>query len=147
MAYQVVDIDSKEKINFRELLINRCQMMFNECISFNPSTDSKFTITKDTSSGCMTFIGELYNCGLLTNKIINSCLLLLLMRLKQDKTYIINNISILLKIVGGNFSKQCPDNSEFIFNKIDALINSGTLSYKEKFALMDLVDLKEKNNW
>ena len=73
VGYCVIDKDTKEEVFFRELLINRCQMMFNECISFDPSLDNKFTITKDTSIGCMTFIGELYNCNLLTNKIINIC--------------------------------------------------------------------------
>lgn len=147
VGYCVVDEVTKEEYYFRELLINRCQMMFNECISFDPNLDNKFTITKDTTSGCMTFIGELYNCNLLTNKIINSCLLLLLMRYKKDKTYIINNISILLRTVGNNFCKKCPHESEDIYKRINQLVDSGNLSFKEKFALMDLIDLKEKNKW
>lgn len=133
--------------HFRELLIDRCQMMFNECVSFDPALENKMLVTKETSIGCMTFIGELYNCDLLTNKIINSCFLLLLMKSEQNKFYIIDCICALMKVVGKNFSTKCKNETQIIFDKLQNLIKLNILSNKDKFSLMDLVDLKNSNKW
>ena len=141
-----VEEDSKV-VHFRELLIERCQMMFNECVSFDPALINKTLVTKETAVGCMTFIGELYNCGLLTDKIINSCFLLLLMKSTGSKTYIIECICTLMRVVGDNFNKKCKNESKVIFDKISTLIKSNTLMNKDKFGLLDLLDMKQNNKW
>lgn len=133
--------------HFRELLIDRCQMMFNECVSFDPALVNKVLVTKETAIGCMTFIGELYNCELLTNKIINSCFLLLLMKADQNKFYIIDCICILMKVVGDNFNNKCKNESKIIFDKLLNMIKSNNLPNKDKFALMDLIDMRKNNKW
>ena len=132
---------------FRELLINKCQSMFNECISFDPLVQGKRLITKEIATGCMTFIGELYNHELLTAKIINSCFLLLLMRAEQNKSFVIDSINILMKTAGKIFNIKSKPEATVIFEKVNALIKSNKLPNKEKFALMDLIDLKNQNKW
>lgn len=132
---------------FRELLIGKCQLMFNDCVSFDPENASKSLITKETAVGCMSFIGELYLYDLLTNKIINSCFLLLLMKAGQNKSHIIECISTLMKVAGKLFTSKCPADAKLIFDKIDKLITSGTLQNKDKFALMDIIDLKKNGKW
>ena len=124
-------------------------MMFNECASVDTNiinVNSK-NITKETAIGCMTFIGELYICDLLTNKIINSCFLLLLMKIEQNKGYIIDSICILMKVCGKVFTTKCPNDSKIIFEKIEKMISMNILQNKEKYALMDIIDLKNENGW
>ena len=139
--------DNDKIAYFRELLINKCQQMFNECVFFDPSIDNNTMISKEISTGCMIFIGELYNCELLTNKIINSCFLLLLKRLEQNKINIIDNICALMRIVGKIFVNKCSVETNLIFEKLDKLMKSGTLNNKDKFSLMDLFDMKKDNKW
>lgn len=139
--------ENDKMVYFRELLINKCQSMFNECISFDPSILGKKLITREISIGCMTFIGELYNHELLTGKIINSCFLLLLLRAEQNKSFVIDSITVLMKVAGNIFNDKSKQDILVIFNKLDTLMKSNKLPNKEKFALMDLMDLKNKNNW
>lgn len=153
-GYSTKDEDNEGKVHYyRELLIGRCQLMFNECVSIdpnglvNPIPITKTMLTKETAIGCMTFIGELYLCDLLTNKIINSCFLLLLMKVGQNKSHVIECICTLMKVCGKSFSFKCTTESNVIFDKIDKLIASNTLQNKEKYALMDIVDLKKDNKW
>jgi MIF4G domain len=138
-SYYVKEND--KNIYFRELLINKCQMMFNDCVSFDPILDNKTLVTKEVAIGCMIFIGELYNSELLTSKIVNSCFLLLLMKSGQNKPYIIDCICILMKTTGKIFSEKCPNESNIIFDRLEKLAHTGTLSNKDKFAVMDLFDM------
>lgn len=142
-GYCLTDNNTNVNVFFRELLIQRCQQMFNDCL-----IQTNDNVTKEKSTGCMTFIGELYNCELLTHKIINSCFLLLLLKFKQDKLYIIESIVALMKVVGKRFYSESPQDANLVFQKISKLIETPeTLSNKEKFALMDLIDLRKDNNW
>jgi hypothetical protein len=141
-----VNTDDK-MIYFRELLINKCQQTFNECVFSDTLLENKTPISKELSTGCMIFIGDLYNCELLTNKIINSCFLLLLKRSEQNRAHMIDNICALMRVVGRSFNQKCVTESNTIFEKLDKLMSSGVLINKDKFALMDLFDLKKGNNW
>lgn len=139
--------EDDKTVYFRELLINKCQTMFNECISYDPTALGKKLITKEISIGCMTFIGELYNHDLLTTKIINSCFLLLLMKAEQNKNFIVDSINTLMKTVGQLFNVKSKPEATIIFDKIGSLVKSNKLPNKDKFALMDLLDLKTKHKW
>jgi translation initiation factor 4G len=145
VAFSVKDDD--KVFYFRESLINRCQKMFNDCISITdePTSESSDTskpnVTKETAIGCMTFIGELFLLDLLTTKIINSCFLLLLMKIQSNKTHIVDCICTLLKVVHDSFMVSCPAEYKNILDKINKLVASETLQNKDKFALMDIIDL------
>ena len=141
-------IKEDDKVSyFRELLINRCQIMFNDCISYDPSIPNKTLITKEMAIGCMTFIGELYNYELLTNTIINSCFLLLLVRAEQKKSYITDSIFSLMKVVGNNFNTKCKAELKVVFDKIDKLIKSNKLPMRDTCILANLMDIKTDNKW
>lgn len=141
LAKGLVNFSIKEQDNvfcFRELLIRKCQMMFNDCVSFDTVNTN---ITKERAMGCMSFIGELYLCDLLNNKIINSCFLLMLIKVDNTKPYLIEFISTLMKVVSKTFIIKCPNESKIVFEKIQKIIDSGDFLSKEKFTLMDIMDL------
>ena len=141
-------IKENDKVSyFRELLINRCQLMFNDCISYEPDVPNKTVITKEMAIGCMTFIGELYNHELLTNTIINSCFLHLLVRAEQKKVYITDCIFSLMKITGNNFNIKCKNEIKIVFEKIDKLIKSTKLPMRDICILSNLMDIKAQSKW
>ena len=121
--------------------------MFNDCISYDPTVPNKTLITKDMAIGCMTFIGELYNHELLTNTIINSCFLLLLVRAEQKKSYTTDCIFSLMKVGGNNFNTKCKNEAKVVFEKIDKLIKSNKLPMRDVCILSNLMDIKVANKW
>lgn len=148
-AYYIL-ID-EQKIYFREILINKCQSMFNECLSFDkelevlPKGDTfKF---KDQVLGCMNYIGELYNQELLTDKIINSCFNLIHIKINLKKVYTVDILCTLIKTVGNKFSKKASTDFNICFEKINMLKTNNNLTIKEKFMIMDIIDLRKKEGW
>lgn len=137
--------ENDKQIYFRELLINKCQTMFNDCLLFEG--DAGKTISRDMACGCMKFVGELYNCDLLTNKIINSCFMLLILKVNHHISYIIECICILMKSVIKKFIEKCPTEAHHIFDKLNKFIESGLLQNKDKFALMDIIELQKVDSW
>lgn len=136
------------QIIFRKILVNKCQMMFEECISLdelNKST-SNFRF-KDEVLGCIRFIGELYNVSLLTDKIIYSCYMILLSKIDLNKLYIIESICTIITTTADKFSKDCNNIMKKYFKELKTLSKSDKIDKKEKFMLMDLFDANEKNSW
>jgi translation initiation factor 4G len=126
---------NNEVICFRTSIVKRCQIMFNE-IKEAP---------KDKAKGCVSFIGELYNYNLLPTNIINYCFNeLIVMRENTIFDKIVECIFTLMKISGNKFWANNKQDANIIFNKIDLLIKEGNLSNKDKFSLMDTLDLKKK---
>ena len=120
---------------FRKLIITRCQATFTEL----PKA------SKEKAKGCMSFIGELYNCDLLPNTIIFFCFNeLITMHEKKIGEYFIECIFVFMKTIGEKFWKNSNANARLIFGKLNELINSGNLSNREKFSLMDTTDLMKK---
>ena len=145
IGYSIKDDD--KLVYFRELLINRCQIMFNDCSSFDPTTSGKTVITKEIATGCMVFIGELYNLTLLTDKIINSCFMLLLMKVGQGKAFIIDCICALMRTCGVIFVQRDYNDAKVVFERIEKLVmveGKVELSNRDKFALMDVLDARKK---
>jgi len=139
-------------VYFRELLINKCQAMFAECISADqPTSDEDVenrenTKTKQEIIGCMTLISELYNNDLLTAKIINSCLLLLMMRVNTKKPYLVESILTIIKIAGKKFSANTNEMTA-VFDRLVVLSKSDQITNKDKYMLFDLFDIKDKEGW
>lgn len=140
-------ITEDKKIYFRDLLVNECQQTFNACISYDPENKETIEVSKEKATGCIRFIGDLYNHGLLTDKIINSCFLLLLMKVNSSNGYIVDCVCDLLKTSGKQFISKCPKETEMIFQKIELAIKSGKLCNRDKFSLMDMVDFKKANKF
>lgn len=127
-----------DKLSFRKSTITRCQMMFNDLS----------TTSKEKAKGCMTFIGELYNCDLLPNTIICYCFNELISmnekRTEGAEANFIECIYVFMKVLGEKFWKNDNNKAKFIFTQLETLIKNGKLSNREKFSLMDTTDLKKK---
>jgi len=146
--YLIVD---DNKIFLKEFLINKCQHIFNETLRISNESEFELNDTfkfKEQIDGSIIFIGELYNHDLLNNKIINLCFKLIFNKLNNNgnNSFLIKNICILLKKVGKKFSYN-NENIVKIINKIDELKNHKDIQLKEKFTIMDVLDLKIKEKW
>lgn len=131
------------KIYFRDIFLLKCEHVFLESIDINNEDElkdcelkSKFEIT-----GLMIFIGQLYNHGLLTNKIIYNCLINLMLKITEDKLFAIDNICKLIIIIGEKFSKSCPSDFAKILKRLE-IIKDTLDSKKSKFAIMDILEKK-----
>jgi hypothetical protein len=127
-----------ELLSFRKSTITRCQIMFSDLGN----------TTKEKAKGCITFIGELYNCDLLPNSIIWHCFNGLI-SMHEKKTEEIevsftDCIYMFMKVLGERFWKNNNANAKIIFGKLETLMNTGKLTNREKFSLMDTIDLKKK---
>lgn len=132
--------DGNETHSFRRILIKQCQDIFKQCIMDNSTIDKMF------GNGCMTFIGELYLHNLLSGAIINSCFLLMLANVGNTAISNPNNIDYISTLMRTTIKKFINTNNkdiENIFDKIEKLIESGTLQTRDKFSLMDLVDIRD----
>lgn len=136
-----ITVQHEEKtVSFRVLIINRCQGLFNDSIS-------GINLSRDQAIGCMHFISELYMCNILNDKIINSCILLMLMKINSNyQTNIIDYIYTIMNIVNKKFIEKSPNEYNNIYSKIDGIMKTTQFSPKDKFKLMDIMDLKKLIN-
>lgn len=147
-SYYIKEVETGKDIFFRQLLINKCQLMFNNCLLYDPIHDNKTLITKEMAIGCMVFIGELYNIELLTNKIISSCFAMLIGKIGQNKSLIVECLAVLLKTVAPIYSMKFKSESTQIFDEIKNIVKTNeTMLKKDKFVLMDLLDMQKANGW
>lgn len=146
LASYYIEVD-QQKVFFREILINKCQKMFTEAISQDNEleTDNIDSIFKFKSQviGCIIYVGELYNQELLTDRIMYSCFKAIFSKVSLKKVYIIEILCSLIKTVGPRFGKKCPTEFENCLKTINDIKNE-TANKKDKFALMDILDLYKK---
>lgn len=146
-----INIDEDDKIYFRTLLINKCQYMFTNAVSLeepleNLDNSNAIFKFKNHVLGCVEYIGELYNQELLSDRIITCCFGLLFTK-GANKIYTIDILCTLIKTIGANFFKKCPTEANQTFENINQLKDEPTINTKDKFAIMDILDLKKKQNW
>ncbi len=153
MANYYID-DNDDRVHFREILVTRCQRMFEEAVSLDKALEEDLSFDSDSIfqhkeqiMGCITFIGMLYNRGLLVSRIIDSCFTMLIMNTDLNKAYTIESITTLMRTVGEKLHKEAKNEADNIYVKIEALANDRRLKMKDKFALMDLVDLRDTKHW
>lgn len=149
ISYYILD-ETGKNIYFRELLINTCQLSFYEVISHEQESINTGIKSKESILGCMNFIGELYNNDLLTSKIINSCFLVMLMKLGPTKQYLIDCICSLMRIVGKSFYSKCKNETNNIFDKLKNVLDESKqlgLSKKDEFNIIDILELRIKEKW
>lgn len=161
--------DTSKVINFRTMLLTRCQREFdtdylasinhdelqeeiNNCTDENKKRELKEILqekankAKRRSLGNIRFIGELFKLSMLTEGIMNDCIDRLL---KQDNDE--ENLECLCKLlatIGKNMDK--PSNSGKMKNYFDRLDRiskkKDTVSARIRFMILDIIDLR-KNNW
>jgi translation initiation factor 4G len=128
--------DGEKQVFFRELLLNKCQALFEECISKQDDIE----ISKERVMGCMTFIGELYNINLLTNNIIYGCFMALLVKIALKCVYTIESTCVLMSVIGKEFVRKDITKVEICINKISQLLTSTEISKREKFMIQDVIE-------
>jgi hypothetical protein len=144
--------DEEQDGVFRELLITKCQTTFEEGISLGETdTQSEFGTKlfkyKENLFGFIIFIGELYNHTLLSDNIINSCFMTLVDKFNEKKSYAMEGLCSLMKTIGTQFFKNSPELAEACFNKLEEFKNSNDIGIRDKFSVMDLIDIRHKYEW
>jgi len=131
-----------KQIKFREILLKYCQKSFYENISYNKDDDNiDLFYIKGKILGCIKFIGELYNLNIIPHKVIVACFNDLISHVNKN-IYMVDSICCLMMTCGLKMSKCNPNDVNILFNKFNFLKKS--ISLPEKFALMDLDDIKNK---
>eukprot|EP00062_Callorhinchus_milii_P012760 gi/632960130/ref/XP_007896020.1/ PREDICTED: eukaryotic translation initiation factor 4 gamma 3 isoform X2 [Callorhinchus milii] len=152
-------------VNFRKLLLNRCQKEFEKDKAediFNEkrqkeidasSNEEKSRLqaelkeTKDMarrrSIGNIKFIGELFKLKMLTEAIMHDCVVKLLKNHDQES---LECLCRLLTTIGKDldFEKAKPRMDQY-FNQMEKIVKERKTSSRIRFMLQDVIDLRQKN--
>ncbi|XP_051957506.1 eukaryotic translation initiation factor 4 gamma 3 isoform X1 [Xyrauchen texanus] len=154
-------------VNFRKLLLNRCQKEFErdkvddvvlerkekELDSATSSTErerlqEEFVEAKDKarrrSTGNIKFIGELFKLKMLTEPIMHDCVVKLL---KNHDDESLECLCRLLTTIGKDldFEKAKPRMDQY-FNQMEKIVKERKTSSRIRFMLQDVIDLR-LHNW
>jgi len=176
-----VNIKDTNNNVFRKLMLNRCQEEF-ESNKDNRWSDgdenekpvsqmtdeekleyskrqSERTKKKRRSLGNIRFIGELYMCQMITQKIIRFCFWTLFNQLKNPDEESVECLCFLFKTVGKKVENQFiaveKGNNNLLewskewkryFNDITVLSKNKSFPSRMRFMLMDIIELR-KNKW
>jgi len=160
---QVTTPDTNKQVTFRQLMLNKCQKMFE--ISTIPVTLAEQPDTEKRNKenhyalGNILFLGELFNRNLVPAHITEAILNLLLQKIieglniepekgKLQTEGCCEKLCRLFCCVGKNLdlNYKTKPNVEKLVNDIKSLMRSAKLPMRLNFMLSDLVDLKQ-NNW
>ncbi|KAJ1294491.1 hypothetical protein BS78_01G150300 [Paspalum vaginatum] len=164
LAYSLPDLsEDNEKITFKRLLLNRCQMEFERGVRKEVKTgksegEDEVKQTKEEREerrmcarrhmlGSSGFIGELYKKRMLTERIMHECIKKLIGDLGNPNEENIEGLCKLMSTVGEVIdhpkAKECMD---VYFEMMHKLSTSQKLPYRVRFLLRDLIDLR-KEKW
>jgi translation initiation factor 4G len=147
---------------FRKYLLNRCQEEFEKGWEINlpdkPEGEGEAALlseeyyiaaaAKRRGLGLIQFIGELYKLGMLTLRIMHECVLKLLDFEGAPDESAVESLSKLLITIGGTMSQHetGPKMLAMYFDRIEKIKDMEGLPSRQKFMLLDLIDLR-KANW
>jgi len=148
-----------EKVTFKDALINQCQNQFENAyqpVKLDDVTDpyereERLSKQKKDALGTVQFIGELYNKGLLPNKICSVCLKELIMI--EDPTDLqIESAYKLLRTIGKKYDsedgKRKGDSGKKHLDNIFALLKQQTKKNAKRVRiLVDILEGIRANNW
>nr|XP_046263507.1 eukaryotic translation initiation factor 4 gamma 1a isoform X3 [Scatophagus argus] len=154
-------------VNFRKLLLNRCQKEFEkdqdddeifekkqkeleaakdeeECERLRVELEEARDKARRRSLGNIKFIGELFKLKMLTEAIMHDCVVKLLKNHDEES---LECLCRLLSTIGKDldFEKAKPRMDQY-FNQMDKIIKERKTSSRIRFMLQDVLDLR-KNNW
>eukprot|EP00066_Takifugu_rubripes_P028540 XP_011617806.1 PREDICTED: eukaryotic translation initiation factor 4 gamma 1-like [Takifugu rubripes] len=154
-------------VNFRKLLLNRCQKEFerdqdddeiferkqkeldaakagDERDRLKAELDEAKDQARRRSLGNIKFIGELFKLKMLTEAIMHDCVVKLLKNHDEES---LECLCRLLSTIGKDldFEKAKPRMDQY-FNQMDKIIKERKTSSRIRFMLQDVLDLR-KNNW
>uniref|UniRef100_A0AAX7TQG4 Eukaryotic translation initiation factor 4 gamma, 1a n=1 Tax=Astatotilapia calliptera TaxID=8154 RepID=A0AAX7TQG4_ASTCA len=154
-------------VNFRKLLLNRCQKEFEkdqdddeifekkqkeleaakdgeERERFRVELEEARDKARRRSLGNIKFIGELFKLKMLTEPIMHDCVVKLLKNHDEES---LECLCRLLSTIGKDldFEKAKPRMDQY-FNQMDKIIKERKTSSRIRFMLQDVLDLR-RNNW
>uniref|UniRef100_A0A673HH11 Eukaryotic translation initiation factor 4 gamma 1-like n=1 Tax=Sinocyclocheilus rhinocerous TaxID=307959 RepID=A0A673HH11_9TELE len=150
-------------VNFRKLLLNRCQKEFEKDKDDDETFEKKqkeldeeekqrlkeeLEDAKDKarrrSLGNIKFIGELFKLKMLTETIMHDCIVKLLKNHDEES---LECLCRLLSTIGKDldFEKAKPRMDQY-FNQMEKIIKERKTSSRIRFMLQDVLDLR-RNNW
>ncbi|XP_052211936.1 eukaryotic translation initiation factor 4 gamma 1-like isoform X2 [Dreissena polymorpha] len=161
------DSKSNEMVNFRAVLLTRCQREFEKDKSseavfvtkreeiekcedavkkeeLKHDLDYEESKAKRRSLGNIRFIGELFKLKMLTENIMHDCVFKLL-RSKDAES--LECLCRLLTTIGKELdSDKARPRMDQYFQQMDKIVNDKKNSARVRFMLQDMIDLR-KNNW
>lgn len=125
---------------FNDILLTRCQKMFEQGFSNKSSDADQFKNLfkhKENLIGYIRFIGELYNCELLTDNILNNCFQVMFV---NSMEYTIECLCNLMITVSDEFTKRNHTSACECYIKLKDIKDSAKTGIKDRFRIMDLLD-------
>jgi len=150
-------------VNFRKLLVNRCQMEFEKNSVVELDREAKLTEIEQTtdpekkkelqltfeeeerrirmkSLGNIRFIGELFKLGMLTTNIMQRCIKDLLAEGYEES---LECLCKLLTTIGKDLESKNQDLSEYFTKMKEISQKRGEISSRVRFMLRDVIDLRQ----
>ncbi|KAJ3108132.1 hypothetical protein HK100_003480 [Physocladia obscura] len=169
-----IDMDTKNNV-FRRLLLNKCQEEFENSAKWSKadseeeesrqerlkrlhsmSSEEKEKYAQDEYNrsklkrrvlGNVTFIGELFNLNMITEKIMHRCVQQLLRDVANPEEEESECVCKLMKTIGEKLDHEKGRSFvDVYFERITALSNNTVLTSRIRFMLKDLIDLRS-NKW
>merc|ERR1719225_400603 len=168
--------DSSGRVNFRKLLIARCQKEFerdymegfdrakfeaqlaaaeseDERKKFQAEFEEKERLARRRSLGNIRFIGELYNLKMLTDRIMHEIIRRLVTQTDEES---LECLCWLLNTIGKQLD-QCTESKiaagdktlpsfDHYFGKMEGLVKDKKVPARVRFLIQDVIDLR-KSNW
>lgn len=137
--------DCTEVVSFNAILLEHCQRNFMISISFDKKIEEDDNkLCKAKILGCIGFIGELFNHGVLSGKILMFCFDLINKACIDRKGYSLDAFHKLVETVGSTIKTvKTADNRQmfdYVSDKLEELKNNETFTKKEKFTVLDILD-------
>ncbi|KAL5490853.1 hypothetical protein EMCRGX_G016045 [Ephydatia muelleri] len=169
LAVETVNAEGKpQTVNFRRLLLTKCQQEFEKDMQEDEERETmqKGVETAETeemrkqqqmeleaaemasrhqSLGNIRFIGELYKLKILSDSIIHECMIRLLKSASDEGS--LECFTKLMTVTGKELDKEeAKLRIDTYFSRVNDVIKKGKISKRVKFALQDVVDLRN-NKW
>ena len=165
------NVDPSKNVNFRTMLLTKCQKEFDtdyyQEISYDKLlqevekcqdetkrqemkilADEKLLKAKRRSLGNIRFIGELFKLGMLTEGIMNDCIERLLKQETDEEN--LECLCRLMTTIGKDIDKPNPMQTQKMksyFDRLDKIVKKkDCVSARIRFMILDVIDLR-KNIW
>ncbi|KAK4793958.1 hypothetical protein SAY86_011952 [Trapa natans] len=155
--------EGDEKINFKRLLVNKCQEEFergereeleankveeeSEVEQSDEQREEKRSNARRRMLGNIRLIGELYKKKMLTEKIMHECMKKLLGQYQIPDEEHLEALCKLMSTIGEMIDHpKAKVHMDAYFDRMMTLSNNMTLSLRVRFMLKDSIDLR-KNKW
>ncbi|GKV14478.1 hypothetical protein SLEP1_g25356 [Rubroshorea leprosula] len=155
-------IEDNEKITFKRLLINKCQMEFEkgereqeeankveqgEAKQSEEETEEKRIKARRRMLGYFRLIGELYKKKILCERIMHECITKLLGQHQNPDEEDVEALCTLMSTIGEMIDRpKAKERMDSYFDMMAKLSNNMKLSSRVRFMLKDAIDLR-KNKW